>query len=225
MGFGINLGHGISSAASMAGQIGSTGLSIGGASTGFPWQSLITGGLGYLGQLNTNTANSELAKEQMKFQERMSNTAIQRRMRDMQRGGINPILAAKYDASTPMGAMPVMQNPMSAAANSAQGMSASIATEQKLNAEIENIVQDTALKMANVELTAEQATNFTKMSEKLIEETQGMKYKNQIEAIRSRIHNDHQWITFAQEVGAKVGDLTRLVDIIFLRGNLTKGRK
>lgn len=46
------------------------------------------------------------AKRQMRFQERMSNTAHQRQMKDLRRAGINPMLSAKLGgASSPSGAM------------------------------------------------------------------------------------------------------------------------
>lgn len=85
------------------------------------WQGVVgalAGGLlGRMGQEDANRQNAQMATEQMQFQERMSNTAHQRQVKDLRAAGLNPILSANSGASSPTGAQAHAENPNEALAS------------------------------------------------------------------------------------------------------------
>lgn len=128
--------------------------------------ALITGGASLAGgffssqgQKDTNKANLKIAREQMAFQERMSNSSYQRAMADMKLAGVNPMLVInKGGASTPGGASATMSNPSApmGAAISSAGSAAGINRVMK-SAAVDNLeATNDNLRMQNA-LIAEQA--------------------------------------------------------------------
>ena len=72
--------------------------------------SILGGLIGARGQASANRTNLKIAREQMAFQERMSNSAYQRSADDLKKAGLNRILALGSPASSPQGASATMQN-------------------------------------------------------------------------------------------------------------------
>lgn len=111
------------------------------------------GGIGaignYYGQKSANVANAKMAREQMDFQERMSNTSWQRAKADMIKAGINPLLAVSQGgASTPTGAMGNAQNTLSGLSDSIPKGIASALAIQQMKAQLGKIQSDTELNNA-----------------------------------------------------------------------------
>ena len=74
--------------------------------------SILGSGIDFFSAKQTNRDAKKLAREQMAFQERMSNTAYQRAVKDMRAAGINPMLAyMQGGSSTPSGAQPSLRAP------------------------------------------------------------------------------------------------------------------
>lgn len=129
----------------------------------------IVGAVGSIwGTKKTNKTNKKLAENQMQFEERMSNTALQRGMKDAKEAGINPmyVFGNGYSASTPTGTTAQQVNE----GDSWLGINEAMTAYQKLlNSKKEGELLDT-------------------QNEKTKAETDEI--KQQIEAIKQQINNN-----------------------------------
>lgn len=149
-----------------------------------PAAALTGAGLGFLGGQLTNAAQQDAANAQMDFQERLSNTAYQRQVKDLEAAGLNPMLAYVKGggASTPSGAMPIYQN------SAAAGVSAGLGTAQALNTsaqtskvpfEISKLVADTLKTETDTVLSNQQINNLKTENDKTLAVIDNLKMEYQ----------------------------------------------
>jgi hypothetical protein len=119
--------------------------------------ALIGAAAGLGGTLLTNRAQEKAAGKQMDYQLYMSNTAYQRAAKDLEKAGLNRVLALGSPASTPAGAQPAYQNlasGLTAGVNSAIALKDMNATVKMKKAQLgplnlEKEISDEALKFLN----------------------------------------------------------------------------
>jgi len=142
--------------------------------------SLISGVLSTAGGLFTNRQQVREARRQEAFQERMSNTAAQRAVKDYESAGLNPALAYDRGASTPGGSSAVIGNALEQGIASARA--ARLQSETLKNMQQQNtLMQSQKAEVMARKGEAEARTRY------LLEQEQTEKQRRQFESRCSRL--------------------------------------
>lgn len=183
---------------------------------------------------DANQAQIASAREQMEFQERMSNTAHQRQVEDLAKAGLNPILSAKYGgASTPSGAQANIQSAAPAWTAYGQQMSSIMSNagiqasaqsiqQKQTDANVEQIAQNIKNLKASESLTQIQSlkvgaeiNSIQEQAKYLAEQTKGLSYKNALAFILKDYYQKNTMDLVAKDMGITTVKYIELLESYF----------
>lgn len=164
-------------------------------STGNKWIDTLwnTPGSPVSRMLDPTGAAISQAQQQMDFQEKMSSTAYQRAMKDMEAAGLNPILAyAQGGASSPSGAMASIEDVVTPRVSTAL-------QARRLGQEMKNLKAQNQLTWHQANLTYEQELETQARAERTRTENQMLQYglpaaRNQAAIDSGRMGQSAAWL-------------------------------
>lgn len=202
----------------------------------------IGGALGGLfGGRSQRSHDRRMARENRAWQQMMSNTAVYRRMQDLRRSGLNPVLAARHDATTPAGAMPAGASNIglqaAEGANTAMQVKMNKAGLENLKQQNWNIKADTEQKRANAFLFDQQALRVSHEIGQIDSATQLNRRNAELANFRKLneqiTYRQREWLYGSDSWGSKVAFVEKelgigraaAVSLLGLLGIFRPGRK